>query len=299
MDCWNEIRTAYAVARLGTVSSAAQELGLHRATVIRHIDVLEAHLDTRLFQRHSRGYTPTESGMDLLVSAKAADEQLRQFAGRTKDRKTTVTGEVVVTSLGIVIPLLIQALTRFRTAHPKTTVRYIESGRVLNLAYREAHIAVRAGPKPNSPDDVVRPFFNLHSTLFAHRRYIEKYGFPTSIDDFSNHRFISHEKASQFPFFKWLEAHVEESNIVLRSQSQRVLMESVLMGFGIGFMPLFQAHMNPELQQIVPPQQDWFVPLWLVTHVDIHKTAKVQAISKALCGVVDELPSSILSPRFE
>ena len=47
MDHWTEIRTAYGVARSGTVSKAAQELGVHRATVNRHIDALEAEIGTR------------------------------------------------------------------------------------------------------------------------------------------------------------------------------------------------------------------------------------------------------------
>ena len=44
MDNWDEIRTAFQVARLGTVSGAAEALGVHHATVIRHIDALEARL---------------------------------------------------------------------------------------------------------------------------------------------------------------------------------------------------------------------------------------------------------------
>ena len=66
IDTWDEIRTAFQVARLGTVSGAADVLGVHHATVIRHIDALEKRLGTRLFQRHARGYTPTEAGNDLL-----------------------------------------------------------------------------------------------------------------------------------------------------------------------------------------------------------------------------------------
>ncbi|MEO1636831.1 MAG: LysR family transcriptional regulator, partial [Cyanobacteria bacterium J06631_9] len=62
MDNWNEIRTAYQVARLGTISAAAETLGVHRSTVIRHIDALEAQLGEKVFLRHSRGYTPTEVG---------------------------------------------------------------------------------------------------------------------------------------------------------------------------------------------------------------------------------------------
>ena len=58
MDNWMAVRTALYVARLGTVSAAAKDLEIHRATVIRHIDELEQEVGGKLFQRHARGYRP-------------------------------------------------------------------------------------------------------------------------------------------------------------------------------------------------------------------------------------------------
>ena len=78
LDNWDEIRTAYQVARMGTVSGAAEVLGVHHATVIRHIDALENRLGVKLFQRHARGYTPTEAGQDLLRVAQTTDDQFSQ-----------------------------------------------------------------------------------------------------------------------------------------------------------------------------------------------------------------------------
>ena len=75
MNDWDEIRTAFQVARNGTVSGAAEVLGVHHATVIRHIDALEGRLGVKLFQRHARGYTATEAGQDLLQVAATTDEQ--------------------------------------------------------------------------------------------------------------------------------------------------------------------------------------------------------------------------------
>ena len=31
------------------------------------------------------------------------------------------------------------------------------------------------------------------------------------------------------------------------------------------------------LTQVTPPRPEWSAPLWLVTHVDLHRTAKVQS----------------------
>ena len=69
LNLWTEIRTAAQVARLGRVSAAAEALGMHHSSVIRHIDLLEERLHTRLFQRHARGYTPTEAAEELLRTA--------------------------------------------------------------------------------------------------------------------------------------------------------------------------------------------------------------------------------------
>ena len=95
MDNWDEVKTAYHVARMGTVSGAAEVLGVHHATVIRHIDAIEARLAVKLFQRHARGYTPTEAGEDLLRVAQATEDQFNQLVGRMKGRGDDVSGELV------------------------------------------------------------------------------------------------------------------------------------------------------------------------------------------------------------
>ena len=129
----------------------------------------------------------------------------------------------------------------------------------------------------------------MQSTFYAHSRYIERYGLPTTEADWTDHWFVSHADAARTPFFAWLESVVAPRNIVLRSASQKVLMESMLAGVGIGFMPVFQASELSELHEVIPPRPTWAVPVWLVTHVDLHRTAKVQAISGVLRDAVAEL----------
>jgi DNA-binding transcriptional LysR family regulator len=92
MDKWTELRTAYWVAKLGTVSAAAQALGSHRATVNRHIDVLEAEIDAKIFIRHARGYTLTEIGRDVLRVAQKTEELIDDLAGRVQGGKTSHRG---------------------------------------------------------------------------------------------------------------------------------------------------------------------------------------------------------------
>lgn len=278
MDSWDEIRTAYQVARMGTVSGAAEVLGVHHATVIRHIDALEAQLGVKLFQRHARGYTATEAGADLLLVAQATDDQFTQLAGRIRGQGEGISGELLVTSLVAFSPLLTPVMARFQHDHPGLVVRFLTGDRLFRLEYGEAHVAIRAGAAPDQPDNVVQPFFVQNMTLAASRGYVERYGLPKDVDDFANHSFVGHENDnSRAPFNRWLVAHAPAARITYRTMDNQSMRDAILYGAGIGFVPVWEASLIDDLVEVLPAQPEWSVPLWLVTHVDLHRTPKVQA----------------------
>lgn len=278
MDNWNEVRTAYQVARLGTVSAAAEYLGVHRATVIRHIDALETYLNAKIFQRHARGYTPTEVGLDLMRVAEATDEHFSQLVSRIKGRSTELSGEFTVTSLYIVSSMLMPIVNAFQVKYPSITVRYLVSDRVLQLEYGEAHVAIRSGPMPDQSDTVIQPFGNLKLGLYASADYITRHGIPKTLDDFSAHYFVSLDCLNVSPpFITWLQRHVPENNIIFRSNSPLVSEQAILSGIGIGFIAVCRASQRGDLVEIWPHKDEWDVSFWLCTHSALHHTAKVQA----------------------
>ncbi len=278
MDNWDEIRTAFQVARLGTVSGAAEALGVHHATVIRHIDALEKRLGAKLFQRHARGYTPTEAGRDLLTVAQTTEDQFSQLASRIKGQGEVVSGELLVTSITGIADLLAPVFGGFQRAHPQVVVRFLTDMRVFRLDYGEAHVAIRAGGQPQEPDYVVQPLVRLRSALYAARCYVEANGLPESADDFPRHRFVGSDNLdSRAPFYRWLRAHVPEEAIAFRATEPDSTTQAVRAGLGLGFLPVRQAAANPDLVKVMPAQSDWDAPLWIVTHVDLHRTLKVQS----------------------
>lgn len=278
MERWTELRTAYLVAKLGTVTAAARALGLHRATVIRHVDALERELGGRLFLRHARGYEPTEAGRDLLRVADATEEQFSALEGRLRGASARLSGEVVVTSVEVIAPLVMAALDRFLVENPRIRVRYDSSDRALNLEYGEAHVAIRARVRPDQPDNVVLPFLTLRSGLYVHRSYVEAHGMPDLDGDLTGHRFVGDLRAdSPFPFSRWIQER-DEAQVAFASANPRVNMAAIRSGLGIGFFPEYVAADDPELIELRAPEPAWDVPFWLVTHVDQHRTPKVQAL---------------------
>lgn len=278
ISTWDEIRTAYHVARMGTVSGAAEALGVHHATVIRHIDSLETRLGVKLFQRHARGYTATEAGKDLLQVAQATDDQFSQLVSRIRGRGEEVSGELVVTSLSSASPRLTPALTEFQKRYPELIVRYLTGDEVLRLEYGEAHVAIRAGRAPDNPDNVVQPFVTQRVALYASRDYLEAKGRPQSLDDLASHDFVSQDNlTSRAPFTRWLMERVDPAQVKFRATDDRVIRDAILSGVGCGFITVWEAERFSDLVQLFEPQDAWSAPLWLVTHVDLHRTTKVQA----------------------
>ncbi|MTH98634.1 LysR family transcriptional regulator [Roseibium sp. RKSG952] len=278
MDNWDEVRTAYQVARMGTVSGAAEVLGVHHATVIRHIDAIEARLGVKLFQRHARGYTPTEAGEDLLRVAQATEDQFNQLVGRMKGRGDDVSGELVVTSLASLAPLVVPTLSEFQKTHPELIVRYLTGDRLFRLEYGEAHVAIRAGAAPDQPDNVVQPFVSQEVGLYASKGYIDRRGKPSGIEDFANHAFVGNDdENSRAPFSQWLRTNAPAEAITFRCSNNFTGAEAVRAGAGIGFMARWEAARHPELEEVMDPLPEWSGKLWLVTHVDLHRTTKVQA----------------------
>lgn len=277
MDNWDEVRTAYQVARMGTVSGAAEVLGVHHATVIRHIDAIEARLGVKLFQRHARGYTPTEAGDDLLRVAQATEDQFNQLVGRLKGVGDDVSGELVVTSLASLAPLVVPALTEFQQMHPGLIVRYLTGDRLFRLEYGEAHVAIRAGRAPDQPDNVVQAFVDQEVGLYASAEYVSRRGKPKDLGDFKNHSFIGNDdENSRAPFSRWLREHAPAESISFRCTNGFTMQEAVLAGAGIGFMARWEAARRPELVEVMEALPEWAGNLWLVTHVDLHRTPKVQ-----------------------
>lgn len=283
IENWDEIRTAYQVARVGTVSGAAEVLGVHHATVIRHVDALEARLGTKLFQRHPRGYTPTEAGGQLLAVGQATEDQFAQLAARIAGAGEEVRGELIITALPSLSGLVMPAMAALMQAHPALVLRYITDQRVFRLEYGEAHVAIRAGNRPTEPDNVVSQLGVNRVALYASAEYLERHGRPAGLDDLAGHRFIGPDaRDSRAPFFRWLAASLPAEAVVFAANEMASQVAAVRAGLGLGFVPVLEAAGDARLIEVVGPQPEWDSALWLVSHVDLHRTPKVQAALRAL-----------------
>ncbi|MEM1194713.1 MAG: LysR family transcriptional regulator [Pseudomonadota bacterium] len=287
MKLWIEFHAAYLVAQHGTVSAAAEALGVHRATVSRHIDTLEGHLGLRLFHRHARGYTLTEGGEELLRLSVTIEERYNALLGRLQNRRFEVSGELTISSPGPFAPLIIDATKKFQADYPSCRVLYRASERLPNLEEAEVNIALWAGQKPEAPDYIVIPLVEFESGLFANKGYIETYGRPANDLELADHRLVVISECTASSPSEWLRRALgsdtfSDDNVIFCTDDRVAAFRAVKEGLGIGLLPLSMGSQEDDLVPILPDLPVPKVTCWSVTHMDTHRTAKIQAFLSCL-----------------
>ncbi|MEM8919557.1 MAG: LysR family transcriptional regulator [Pseudomonadota bacterium] len=282
MENWTEIRTAFLLGKLGTVSATASAIGVHRATVMRRIESLEGRLGGKLFQRHIKGYTPTELGENLIEVAEQSDNQFRSLLAKARSQELQLEGELVVSCPMLLDHLAFAAIRSFRAQHPTVAINFKASDEVLKLEYGDAHVALTLGDPPGNPDYVVRPFGRLHIGLFRSALTAHDCSKQQPIKDALSDFVKCEEPVYGSSVKQWIDENIREDQIVLSSYSVQSANDAILSGLGAGFLPYFLGRSVNWLNEVVIPRPDWRVPVWMVTHVDVHRTPKVRNFLNAL-----------------
>ena len=105
---------------------------------------------------------------------------------------------------------------------------------------------------------------------------LDRHGAPQGDEDLINHRFVTEElDDSRAPFAQWLAGRTPAPRVVFRSNEAAARRAAIVDGLGLGFH--YGEDSPTDLIEVLPPRPEWQAPVWLVTHVDLHRTPKVQA----------------------
>jgi DNA-binding transcriptional LysR family regulator len=113
-------------------------------------------------------------------------------AARTKltDSRERPNGELKVsTTPGIGVHWLTPRLGEFLDLYPDIHITLITTDEELDLAMREADVAIRLR-QPTQPDLIQRKLFSVHSHAYASPDYLKRFGTPRTHDDLDKHRII-------------------------------------------------------------------------------------------------------------
>jgi len=175
---WTELRTAYKVALLGTVSAAADELGIHRASVVRHIDSVEEQLGQKIFIRNNRGYQPTDNGVELFKVAELTESQLNIMVRKSHDMVSDQSGELIVGLPEIVTPMYMPAIDEFQRSYPNIKLEILSGEHVGQLEFGESHILIQPAEMLDHPDYINQKLMDDKIQLYSSKEYKNRFGVP-------------------------------------------------------------------------------------------------------------------------
>lgn len=272
---WTELRTATLVARLGTVRAVAGEMGVHRATVTRHVDALEAALTTKLFLRHRDGYSLTEEGKALQDLAVALDRLTKDFAETTRDAAKSLSGTLRISSHTTATSALTPVVRRFRRDHPGVTVSLFTENQLCRLEIGEADVALFTGPKPTHDDYVVIPFATVPIGLFGNKTYLKERGVPTKREHLQHHEFVGIQTVEGAVDVVTL-YDIDVDAVRVRTNDAATAIQAIKSGLGLGIAAKPEMSGDKDVCEVLPQRLPEQATTWLVTHVDLHRTRLLQ-----------------------
>lgn len=272
---WDDLRVFHEVARSGSLSAAARTLGVNQSTVSRRLRAFETQAKVALLQRSSTGYELTDAGRDML-------RHVDRMAGEVEAVDRLLGGHDNA-SAGVVrltYPLGLQSyltplLAEFRRAHPEVLLDVVSSDEIVNLAQRHADIAIRVS---NSPSEslVGRKICDMTVAAYCSIAYLESRGPATPIEDLDWLAYLPQGGGEVVQ--GWIREHVADHRVVLRTHCSSTLQDALRLGMGAAFCPSVIADADPLLRRLGDSALGFSMAIWLLTHEDLRKAARIRIL---------------------
>ena len=294
---WDDLRYFLAVARTGTLSAAAEQLGTEHTTVARHIHALEDELNSRLFHKSNNGYGLTEAGERLVAGAEALESAYLFAQAAASSEGQTITGTVRIGAPdgfgSVFLAPRVRALT---DRHPQLEIEIIPSARLFSLLKREAEIAI-ALSSPEHMRVVSRRLTDHRLYVYASRAYLKEAAPIVAREDLRKHPFIGFVEellfAPQLNYTDLIGADVEPR---IRSTNVLTQLHATLSGSGLCMLPAFVASGYPTLAPVLPEQVSLTRSFHMHIHEDHRRAAHVREVAAFIVAEVERNRSLFYAP---
>lgn len=283
-DHTGDLRTVLAIARYGNLAAAARHLRVNHSTVFRRLGAIESRLGVRLFDRKDGAYAATAAGEDLLRTAERVEAEVEALERRLSGQDARLTGSLRLTAPDDIAEiLLIPLLAEFRRRYPDITLDLVIDNRMLSLTRREADVALRPTLEP--PESLTgRRVATLSATVYrTSGRLIRAADDAGDQAAWAQRDWVAWEDGAGPPAVaRWLARNAEPGRIGYRSNSLLNQASAARAGLGLAVLPCFQGDTDPHLVRVIDPPEALQTDLWLLTHPDLRRAARVRALMDLL-----------------
>jgi DNA-binding transcriptional LysR family regulator len=164
---------------------------------------------------------------------------------------------------------LVPALPQLLSKHPRLHVELISDSRNLSLTRREADMALRFARPEGRARHLTKRLGDVGYAVYGPRQR-----------GANKLPWISYEEGfSSLPQARWIAQTCNKENLVpvLVSDSETIL-HSVRAGIGKSLLPRFVADSDPQLRRLSGESDILKREIWLLSHRDLHRNARVIAV---------------------
>lgn len=275
---WDDLRYALAVSEQGSLSAAAESLGVNASTVLRRIAALEQALGARLFERDRTGYRLTEEGQSLMQSLQPVQERI---ASITRSYGPTIEGGDVVLRMSapatLSSALIVPRMGQFRANHPGLMVEILTTHGTVPVKLGMLDMALSYG-RQLSGDLIVRKLADIGYGLYA------------SPELLSRHKGYQNNRLNGLPLigicgaepldapYQWQQTVARECQVILQTDDANVRLSAALSGVGLALLPCFLADQAPGLTRLFGPETVGRAELWLATHKEARHVSSLRVL---------------------
>ncbi len=267
---WDDARIFLAAYRAGSLMGAAQTLGVSHSTVRRRLASLEAALDMKLFTATPEGLVATDGAETAYAAAERIEAAVASFSDRMTGDARELQGSLVVTTLDGLAEYLAPIMARYAATYPRVDMTLNTENRFLDLARREADIAIRL---TNSPGERLfgRKVGAVDYVPCAAPQLFERYG-----RDVADIPWILWDRAARaVGSEKWYAERSDGRAPIARVTNAVAMLSLARAGLGGALLPVPLA-VSAGLTVLSDPIDDFTTTLWCLCHQDLRHSQRIR-----------------------
>ena len=235
MDKLKAITSFVRIVDLGSLTAAAEDLGVSPPSMVRTLAALERELGVTLVNRTTRRMHLTDAGREYLERCRTILGQVEDAEAMLHARRAAPQGRLAVSASVLfgtryVAPLMSEFVLR----HPAVAGDLLLVDRVVNLVEEALDAAVRIGPLRDS-SLVALPLGQVRRVVCASPAYLRAQGRPRRPEDVAEHRCVRFTGINPLPewAFRSSRGKVAISSALTCNQPE-VAIEACVQGLGLG-----------------------------------------------------------------
>lgn len=252
------------IVNAGSISKAAEQLGIAKSAISRRLSELEARLGGQLLSRTTRKSKLTASGEQYYQRANNILDEVDSLNEQTAGVKAGIAGTLKLTApLSFGLRHLSDVIDAFAREHSKLSFQLDFSDRQVDLVEEGYELAIRIGELEDSSYQAKR-LTSIRHVLCASPDYLSKMGAAETITQLERHVFLQYSLSKQGKL-ELTDARGQKHNLTLqpriKANNGDFLLNMAVKGHGITYLPRFLAYQALARGELVAVMQQYQLPV--------------------------------------